>query len=247
MPTSPSAIAYILASMTEDRETLDASEIRDRGRGAPVPGLLLVFSERQPRLAPIPLTHARTVLGRGDPGGVALTDTRVSRQHAAVRLDGDRLAVQDLGGRNGTFVDGQPAAPHQWTVARALVRMGDSLFLPCADLRPVIGAEVACQADGRVLGPTSQAVAAAIARAAQFGPGLHITGESGVGKEGAARLFHAAGSHPRGPFIAVNCASIPESIAERLLFGARKGAFSGAVSDAEGYVQAADGGTLFLD
>jgi transcriptional regulator of acetoin/glycerol metabolism len=247
MPTYPSAIAYILGWMTEDRETLDSSEIRDSSRGAPVPGLLLVFSERQPRLSPVPLTDAQVVLGRGEHGGVALTDTRISRQHAAVRLDGARFEVRDLGGRNGTFIDGEPAAPQVWTVAHALIRMGDSLFLPCADLRPYIGAEVVCQADGRVLGPVSQAVAAAITRAAQFGAGLHITGESGVGKEGAARLFHAAGGRPRGPFIAVNCASIPEGIAERLLFGARKGAFSGAVSDAEGYVQAADGGTLFLD
>jgi DNA-binding NtrC family response regulator len=90
-------------------------------------------------------------------------------------------------------------------------------------------------------------VVAAIARAAQFGSALHISGESGAGKEGAARSFHAAGSHARGPFVAVNCASIPEGIAERLLFGARKGAFSGATVDAEGYIQAADGGTLFLD
>jgi DNA-binding NtrC family response regulator len=73
--------------------------------------------------------------------------------------------------------------------------------------------------------------------------------ESGAGKELAALAFHEArhGTATNAPFVAVNCAAIPEGLAERLLFGARKGAFSGATADADGYVQAADGGTLFLD
>jgi DNA-binding NtrC family response regulator len=74
-----------------------------------------------------------------------------------------------------------------------------------------------------------------------------ITGESGTGKELAARAFHSAGPQASGPFVAVNCAAIPEGLAERLLFGARRGAYSGATHDTEGYVQAAHGGTLFLD
>jgi DNA-binding NtrC family response regulator len=74
-----------------------------------------------------------------------------------------------------------------------------------------------------------------------------IRGESGTGKEGVARAFHRDGPRREGPFVAVNCAAIPQGIAERLLFGVRRGAYSGAEADAEGYVQAADGGTLFLD
>jgi hypothetical protein len=68
-------------------------------------------------------------------------------------------------------------------------------------------------------------------------PTLHITGETGAGKEIGARTYHLAGPRPSGPFVGVNCAAIPEGVAERLLFGARKGAFSGADKDAEGYVQ----------
>ena len=75
---------------------------------------------------------------------------------------------------------------------------------------------------------------------------LLLTGESGTGKEIAARTFHAAAGKPNAPFSAVNCATIPRELAERLLFGSRRGAYSGA-TDAPGYVQAADGGTLFLD
>jgi transcriptional regulator with PAS, ATPase and Fis domain len=74
-----------------------------------------------------------------------------------------------------------------------------------------------------------------------------VTGETGAGKELAAREFHARGAHPDGPFVAVNCATIPQGLAERLLFGAKKGVYSGADADSEGYLQAAHGGTIFLD
>jgi transcriptional regulator with GAF, ATPase, and Fis domain len=75
---------------------------------------------------------------------------------------------------------------------------------------------------------------------------LLVVGETGTGKEIAARKFHESAPKPTGPFVALNCATIPKELAERLLFGSRRGAFSGA-TDAPGHVQAADGGTLFLD
>src|SRR6185503_9730039 len=89
---------------------------------------------------------------------------------------------------------------------------------------------------------------AAIARTAQ---NLLISGPSGAGKEIAAGLFHRACGRAREgnerPFVALNCATIPGGLAERILFGARRGAYSGADKDAIGLVQAANGGTLFLD
>jgi len=74
-----------------------------------------------------------------------------------------------------------------------------------------------------------------------------ITGESGSGKELAARLIHQMGARPQGPFIAVNCGAIPENLMESEFFGYRKGAFTGADSDRTGFFMAANGGTLFLD
>src|SRR5262249_55632284 len=118
-----------------------------------------------------------------------------------------------------------------------------TLFLLCADLRPFVRARVEVLHD-LVVGPRLRRVWDEIA--AQRA-NLHLTGETGAGKELAARHFHRSGPTPDGPFVAVNCATIPAAIAERLLFGARRGAYSGADSDSEGYLQAADGGTLFLD
>ncbi len=74
-----------------------------------------------------------------------------------------------------------------------------------------------------------------------------LLGESGTGKELFARAIHFGGSRSRRPFLPVNCSAIPADLAESLLFGHVKGAFSGATTDKKGYFENASGGTLFLD
>jgi two-component system response regulator PilR (NtrC family) len=92
-----------------------------------------------------------------------------------------------------------------------------------------------------------QALRAQIARLARSMAPIAINGESGSGKELAAREIHAQSSRAAQPFIAVNCGAIPEALMEAEFFGYRKGAFTGAADEREGFFQAANGGTLMLD
>ncbi len=76
---------------------------------------------------------------------------------------------------------------------------------------------------------------------------VHISGDSGTGKELVARLIHESGPRREGPFVPVNCGAIPSELMESELFGHKKGSFTGAVADKEGLIRSAEGGTLFLD
>ncbi len=90
-------------------------------------------------------------------------------------------------------------------------------------------------------------VRALISKVARSEAPIYISGESGSGKELAARLIHRESVRGDKPFVAVNCGAIPENLMESEFFGYRKGAFTGAEAEREGFFQAANGGTLFLD
>jgi len=95
--------------------------------------------------------------------------------------------------------------------------------------------------------PAMQHVRGLIDRLAKSQAPVFINGESGSGKELAARMIHLKGPRAELPFIAVNCGAIPENLMESEFFGYKKGAFTGAEADRDGFFQAATGGTLFLD
>ncbi|HYG13034.1 MAG TPA: sigma-54 dependent transcriptional regulator, partial [Methylophilaceae bacterium] len=123
-------------------------------------------------------------------------------------------------------------------------------------LRPLVQAALklsdaqTSSADGPALigaSPAIEQVRNLIAKLARSQAPVYISGESGSGKELAARLIHINGSRRDGPFIGVNCGAIPENLMESEFFGYKKGAFTGAQQDKEGMFHAASGGTLFLD
>jgi two-component system response regulator PilR (NtrC family) len=127
---------------------------------------------------------------------------------------------------------------------RVMVRSALRLSSPGPD-QPAAGSP----APSRLIGDSAamQALRAQIGRLARSMAPIAITGESGSGKELAAREIHAQSSRAARPFIAVNCGAIPEALMEAEFFGYRKGAFTGAADERDGFFQAANGGTLMLD
>lgn len=228
-----------MEAITEDEHRLAAAPGQ-----APEPALVVIWARDAPAFNVVPLDRPRT-LGRTDEADIVLEDARISRRHVTVARTDDGFVITDLDSRNGTFVAGQRVDGTARTGPQAVLRLGHVVLLLFADARPLRGT---IELDGeRVLGPRVQRVYATIADAARTSRTLLICGPTGAGKELAARHFHRVGPLSRGPFVAVNCATIPPGLAERVLFGTVRGAYSGADSNAEGYVQAADGGVLFLD
>lgn len=96
-------------------------------------------------------------------------------------------------------------------------------------------------------GPAMQKILRMVRKIAPTTSTVLITGESGTGKEFLANVVHRLSPRCDAPFVAVNCGAIPETLVESELFGARKGAYTGAAADRKGLFEEADGGTLFLD
>jgi two-component system, NtrC family, response regulator HydG len=116
--------------------------------------------------------------------------------------------------------------------------------------RQELGARAAKQVDpaGMVIASEEMRRVVDLARrVGQVDSTVLVTGESGVGKERVARLIHDASTRTAGPFVAINCGAVPESLLESELFGHARGAFTGATQDRPGLFEAAQGGTLFLD
>lgn len=129
------------------------------------------------------------------------------------------------------------------TLIRQALKLPNPLVVMAAGSQPLPDDEAL------LIGASTQMaeVRATIRRLSRSMAPVHIHGESGSGKELAARMIHDSSFRADKPFVAVNCGAIPESLMESEFFGFKKGAFTGAVEERAGFFEAADGGTLFLD
>jgi DNA-binding NtrC family response regulator len=188
---------------------------------------------------------APAVLGRADGvergRGLALTDERTSRRHAELRWAGGVVRVSDLGSRNGTFVDGERIERAELR-AGSVLRVGQSLLV-CDEVADAPAPRIPGWIGGSFV---TRRLARRLERLAATELAVLLVGETGAGKEVAARALHELSSR-RGPFVAVNVSALPRDLVEALLFGHARGAFTGASESSVGFFQRAAGGTLFLD
>ncbi|WEJ34991.1 sigma-54 dependent transcriptional regulator [Devosia sp. SD17-2] len=154
------------------------------------------------------------------------------------------MAVDAMRGGAHDFIEKPYDADHLIAVLDRAVerrRMGEEL----RKLREATGAEL----DTRLVGISAPMVQLrrSIAQLADIDVDILLNGETGVGKEVVARALHDFGHRSKGPFVAINCAAVPESVFESELFGHEKGAFTGAAGNRIGKLEFARGGTVFLD
>jgi Sigma-54 interaction domain/FHA domain/Bacterial regulatory protein, Fis family len=180
------------------------------------------------------------IIGRDAGCALPLAGADTSRRHARLYREGPAFFLADLGSHNGTFVNGRRIDSVRLAVGD-IVRFGGfvALITDC----PGVPTEIA---PGLLAGPLLERELGPVRRAATSDLPVILEGETGTGKEVVARAIHGW-SGRAGPFVAVNCAALPEALAEGELFGYRRGAFTGAERPSPGFFRSAHGGTLLLD
>jgi DNA-binding NtrC family response regulator len=227
---------------THDEETTPEEDERDVEPDR-IRGILFVH----PLERFVPLVQGKLTFGRDARCSVHLEGPLVSRQHASVRRTGQSFVLCDEGSRNGTRKNSEPVSE----VAlenEDIVRIGDWVGIVLELPRRFAQAEqlFAEPVPGVLIGPrTTDVWQRALALAPSRVPVL-ITAPTGCGKEVFSEALHRA-SGRKGPFLAQNCAALPDALVETQLFGHTRGAFTGASSSSPGMFVEADGGTLLLD
>jgi transcriptional regulator with GAF, ATPase, and Fis domain len=185
-------------------------------------------------------------IGKSAANQLCVDDPTVSRFHCVIEQTPRGLLLRDLGSTNGTQVGG-------CFIDRIYISAGIEIKVGGTTLQ-LVGGEAAVRpaepvADARFLGtsPPIQRLLASLPRVAHSGVTVLIEGETGTGKSVLAELVHQVGPRANGPFMVLDCGSIPPSLIESELFGHERGAFTGATERRIGAFEAATGGTIFLD
>ena len=231
-----------------DSVTDSTMPVRDGAPGAPVCEkkwwLQCVFPLLMSRA--VAISDQPIALGRDPDCDLVLSGRETSRRHAQLFVEDGNAVIRDLKTLNGTFVNGR-------AVTRAVVKPDDVIRIGELVGRVVYGSTECAQSPRAVsvgqgfwAGATLRTALAPLRKVAPTTLPILLEGETGTGKERVARAIHAW-SGRTGPFVGINCAAIPEHLAEAELFGYRKGAFTGANQAAVGHLRSAHHGTLLLD
>ena len=194
------------------------------------------------------MSSAQATAGRHPTNDLVLRDPQVSGVHLEFRRVGDRVHLRDAGSTNGTFM-----GPHRLTEielsAGAEIRVGATTLRFERDAAAVTASVSESSSFGELVGsgPVMLELFATLDRVASKALSILVQGETGTGKEEVARALHTRSPRAAEPFVVIDATALPETLAESLLFGHEKGAFTGAEQRRVGYFEAAHGGTIFID
>jgi DNA-binding NtrC family response regulator len=194
------------------------------------------------------LQKALISIGTLPENDLVLTDATVSRKHAVVEERSDGYLLRDLGSTNGSFLDNVKIREGYITPG-SVIRLGQTeiSFSPLEERIEVLTSS--SEHFGGLIGssPLMQEVYGFLERIAPTDVTVLLEGETGTGKELAARAIHAHSRRAGGPFVVFDCGAVAPNLIESELFGHEKGAFTDAVKARQGSFELADDGTIFLD
>lgn len=232
--------------MTSNAGTLSLEEREALPPGRMVP-LRIAVIEGPDRGTQRLVDAQRVLIGRGETADVRLTDPTVSMCHAELAWSGRGIAVRDLGSRNGVKV-GSVRLVEGTVPAGSRIALGNTVIVVAPEADHDVPTSSASSFGGLTGGSRPmRELFALLERLAKTELSVVIQGRTGTGKEVAARALHERGRRASGPFVVLDCTAIPPGLAPSVLFGAEKGAYTGATERRMGVFEAAHGGTLFID
>ena len=231
----------------------DASTALGTVSRGPLRRVLVVLVDDAVATHELPAT-GEVILGRGSNATIRIDHPSVSRAHAAIEL-GEVVRIRDLESGNGTALRGAQLPAHRAVEigANETVQLGDVavVFQERRGARPAApkpsGESARAIGQPIVVEPAMQNLFDLARRVAVGSINVLVVGESGTGKDVLASAIHAASPRKGGPMIPINCAAMTDSLIESELFGHERGSFTGATAAKPGLLEAADGGTAFLD
>lgn len=222
--------------------------VDDRGEALVAHRHKLVVVQGVDRGQEITVEGTHVLIGTHDSCDLILTDPTVSRRHSEIIVQEDRYLLRDLNSTNGTSLGGTPMLEAYLTPG-ARIGLGHSVVVFQPKKKWVRVAASDNEWFGELFGRSHamREIFGLFERVAPTDLSSVIIGETGTGKELAARALHAKSHRSDRPFIVVDCGAVSQSLVESELFGHERGAYTGADRSRAGAFELADGGTIFLD
>ncbi len=248
-------LGHSLATVAQDDVTEKGNRFRgthvtvdDRGEALVAHRHKLVVVQGPDRGQEITVEGTHVLIGTHDTCDLILTDPTVSRRHAEIIVQEDRYLLRDLNSTNGTSLGGTPML-EAFLTPGARLGIGHSIVIFQPKKKWVRVAASEAEWFGELFGRSHamREIFGLLERVSPTDLSCVIIGETGTGKELAARALHTKSHRSDRPFVVVDCGAVSQSLVESELFGHERGAYTGADRSRAGAFEHADGGTIFLD